>query len=264
VLLLLAEDGGDGGDEVDRRVQRSAAMLGILPEKAPQFGLGAGRGKHDRNAHLADDLARNLYVHDVSSFDVSLQAAERDTPRETEFASELRNFLATNAGPDGWRLVVLDTLAKFGGPLAEKDNYAADVLMRTLDTLRAAPGKPTVLVLHHTNKGGLAGESDKGSTRGSSALIGGAKWLVNLEPVKGARDRVRLRMNKTNYGPGLGPMMLARDGKGFLQWIADEVEPDAIPKPPTTTAAPARTRGNGGNAAADRAANDAPASGGLF
>lgn len=247
VLLLLGEE---PPEELARRVQRTAAMMGLLPEKAHELGLGRLGAHEDR----ADDLAVNLWAEGLAGRRLALQSAEKDKPTEEPFAAELRAFLADNAGDDGWRLVVLDPLSRFAGPLAEKDNYAATVLVETLELLRDAPGKPAVLVAHHTNKGALSGGTDQGAARGSSALVDGVRWVCNLELVvdgdiaekKVRRDRVRLNPVKSNYGPGLGPVMLARERFGFLRALGeDELEE------PTTTAKLTRAKGSKG---ADKAA----------
>ena len=244
VLLLLGEE---PPEELARRVQRTAAMMGILPEKALELGIGRRADHADR----ADGLARNLWAEGLAGRRLALQSVERDKPAEEAFAGELRDFLRDNAGDDGWRLVVLDPLSRFAGPLAEKDNYAATVLIETLEGLRDAPGKPAVLVAHHTNKGGLTGATDQGAARGSSALVDGVRWVCNLELVASAdeadtkkadRSRVRLNPVKSNYGPGLGPIMLARENFGFLRALGEnelEVKPAMkVEKPKPTKADP--------------------------
>lgn len=251
VLLLLGEE---PQEELDRRVQRTAAMMGLLPDKAREWRLEAPRKAPDDPAARADDLARNLWAEGLAGKRLALQKVEKDQPDKTAFADELRDFLADNAGPDGWRLVVLDPLSRFAGPLAEKDNYAATALVETLEALREAPGRPAVLVAHHTNKGGLSGGTDQGAARGSSALVDGVRWVCNLELVsaddqddakKVDRSRVRLNPVKSNYGPGLGPMELSRGAFGFLSWLKDD--DDAAPKKKPAPRA-------GGSRGADKAA----------
>lgn len=111
---------------------------------------------------------------------------------------------------EAWRLVVLDPLARMAGLEVEKDNAAATRFVQAVEALTAAPGAPTVLVTHHTNKNsrtqGHATTSDAAAAtaaRGASALTDGFRWAASLEPrrrYEGEPELVQLRVVKNNYG----------------------------------------------------------------
>lgn len=243
VLLLLGEE---KADEVDRRVQRTAALLGLLPEKVTALCIRprAKKSGPEVPADGVDLIATNLWAEGLAGKHLALQGSDAGNPREEPFADDLRAFLRTNAPPEGWRLVVLDPLSRFAGPLVERDNYAATAFIETLETLTEAPGNPSVVVVHHTNKDALSGDAThQGAARGSSALVGGARWVANLES-KG-RDLVVLRLVKTNYGPGLGAVVLSRGQYGFLYWMRDGED------------APKQSSGNGSTPAGNAASGTA-------
>lgn len=131
---------------------------------------------------------------------------------------QLRQYLKEH-GP--WALIVLDPASRFMGPDAEVDNAAATRFIEMLELLSQAPGAPTVLIAHHTNKASLqAGRATQADARGSSALTDGIRWQASLKhvaladgvPNKG--NRIVLEVTKTNYGPATPPLHMVRpDGE---------------------------------------------------
>jgi RecA-family ATPase len=103
-------------------------------------------------------------------------------------------------------LVILDPAIQFMGPDSELDSHAANGFI--VDCRRLAnsvKGNPTVLIAHHTRKGG-GGASD--DARGSSAIRDGARWQMALTAemkTEGGKEKpsgvVIARVVKNNYGP---------------------------------------------------------------
>ena len=119
----------------------------------------------------------------------------------TTFANALYAFLeAKGTEVGGWDVVILDPLSRFAGPDVEVDNAAATRLIQVLERFTQLPGAPTILVAHHTNKSSRDKDSERSSSavRGSSALVDGARWVGDLEPV--IADYACFRVVKSNYG----------------------------------------------------------------
>jgi RecA-family ATPase len=137
---------------------------------------------------------------------------------EAPFLDWLRGYVREGA----FRLVVVDPLSRFAGPDAETDNAAATRFVQALESLAAVSGA-TVLVAHHTNKlsRGAAGVVDSSSSRGSSAVVDGARWQCALSverlKVEGTEERARLgevvtfSVTKSNYAAKPDPILLRRD-----------------------------------------------------
>ncbi len=216
VLLALGEE---DADEMHRRIRGAVGAMGW---------------------DAAPEVARNLHALSLCGERAMLVD---DKGGDAEFGTTLRDGLAAWPGVDGWRLIILDPASRFLGPDAETDNAQATRFIEAVERLTRLPGNPTVLFAHHTNKGGLAGETDQGAARGSSGLTDGARWQANLDrchedPTKEDRDAKRkgklipdeviLRMVKANHCPVAEPLRLKRDldRGGFM-----------APLDPTTTAA---------------------------
>lgn len=141
---------------------------------------------------------------------------------QTDVLKELTDLL--NESGHEWRLIVLDPLSRFAGCDTEKDNAAATLFIEAVETLLEVPGKPTVLLAHHTNKSSRGDEGNATATnavRGSSGLTDGARWVTQLEPVKlefkDDRDRVTLAFSKGNYTRRLPKLVLVRCDGGALR-----------------------------------------------
>lgn len=158
---------------------------------------------------------------------VLVRAVEAFTPEggryteyvETDTSLAIRELLERTP----WRCVILDPASRFMGQDSETDNAAATRFIEVLERYTKAPGRPTVLMSHHTSKTALSGVTDQGAARGSSALTDGARWQGNLERVarKGGAprpNRARLRTVKSNYTayPDT-PLELMRGREGVLR-----------------------------------------------
>jgi hypothetical protein len=206
VALLLGEE---DGPELHRRLWTQAQA-------------------RDLGAHRRDDLTRILLLPGAGRHDLALsQPEERGTTVATPAAEALRRFLEAEAvrNGEGWDLVVLDPLSRFAGPDVEVDNSAATRLIQVLEGFTALPGSPTVLMAHHLAKYARGKDSPADGAvgvRGASALVDGARWVGNLEPVftsSGNRmaRHARFQVSKSNYAAfPEGPLFLTRlDGGGL-------------------------------------------------
>ena len=196
--------------------------------------------------HIAQDKQAHLCTHlwpwGLAGVNVGMVDADGNA---TEWANELLTHLKQLSVQ--WSLIVLDPLSRWGGPNVELDNHVATRAIELLELLTQLPGAPAVLVSHHSNKGMLRGgkegqASDQTAARGASALVDGARWVANLERVPKGEDkeddpkRVRLRVVKTNYGPPVEPLTLAREAHGYLS-------PESSPEREATQRGPAVPEG---------------------
>ena len=114
----------------------------------------------------------NIRPIPLAGCDVRLETEEKLV---TTFNEQLWNQLEDEKET---RLIILDPGSRFMPPEAETDNHQATLFIEQLERLTMAPGGPTVLLSHHTRKGGGLG---KEAARGASALTDGARWVANLE-----------------------------------------------------------------------------------
>jgi regulatory protein RepA len=136
----------------------------------------------------------------------------KETPGFADIMKLLHKF-------DDCRLVILDPASRFMGPECEVDNAAATDWVDLLTRLTETPGKPAVLVAHHTNKGAIRPNSgDNSSTinqsaaRGSSALVDGVRWVAALQKkTEDNQDRILFKLVKSNYSAFPEPLELYRD-----------------------------------------------------
>lgn len=204
VLLALAEE--DEG-EARRRIYRVARGMRLTDEERLR-------------------VAARVYVAPLAGTPVSLlERGENGNPVETEVMRDLRALLATPGEP--WALVVIDPLARWGGPDCEIDNAQATRAVEAFETLTKAPGRPTVLVVHHTSKRARSeGDRDATASRGASALTDGMRWVALLSTKEiGEIRAVRLEIVKNNYCPPSEPLTLTRDVGGALRLLTEsEIE----------------------------------------
>lgn len=195
VVFLAAEE---TENEIRRRIQAQAAMMGINPEK----------------------LAGRLLVLDRSRLPPEGPALVRPLdPRFVQLGGELSTFgrrvfddLQKRAELQGpWDLIVLDPLSAFGPPDCEIDNASATATMRAVEHLCTLPGEPTVLVAHHTRKGaGKDGAPEADDIRGASGLVNRARWAATLQKQPSPWDGVRvtsLQIVKANYSAEVSPLV---------------------------------------------------------
>lgn len=207
VLLMLGEE---DSEEMHRRIRTAVRAMGW--ETAPEVS---------RRLHALSLCGKNAGMIDKDG-------------NPTEFAATLSRGLETWPDVDGWRLIILDPASRFLGPEAEKDNAQATRFVEVMERLTQTKGRPTVLFAHHTNKEALAGNTDQGSARGSSALTDGVRWQASLdrvlEPVDGPKqkgkliaDQATLKVVKANHCPIAPELKLKRDldRGGFLRPMDD-------------------------------------------
>lgn len=193
VLLALGEE---DLEEVRRRIYAAARLMRLTDEQR-------------RTA------AERIVVLALAGSRLALTDDHGET---TAVFRELQARL--HASSHEWRLIVLDPLSRFAGKDAEVDNHAATACVETLEVLAQTPGKPTVLVAHHTTKASRSADGDASSAaaaRGASALTDGVRWVANLEPDRSLPDRLRLTITKTNYSLGAPALTLVRDDGGALR-----------------------------------------------
>jgi hypothetical protein len=120
-----------------------------------------------------------------------------------------------------WKLVVIDPLPRFAGADTEKDNAAATRFVQVVESLVDVPGRPSVLVSHHTrkpsNEAGRKSAPSAANARGASALPAGFRWAAELESF--GDDGARFTVTKSNYAPRGTPVELVRDAAsdGYLR-----------------------------------------------
>lgn len=119
----------------------------------------------------------------------------------------------------GLALIILDPAVKFMPPEGEE---RAAIASRFIDALkgwtRDLPGKPTVLLVHHTTKSARAeGGHNAESARGSSSLTDSVRCQFNLydaakrKPDGVHQEELFLSISKNNYGPHGARVPLVRD-----------------------------------------------------
>lgn len=197
VLLALGEE---DIEEVRRRIFYAAKLMRLT----------------DEQRQLAADRIVALPL-------AGTRLALTEPGAETSPVLEELTDLLNESGHE-WRLIVLDPLSRFAGCDTEKDNAAATIFIEAVETLLEVPGRPTVLLAHHTNKSSRGDDGNATATnavRGSSGLTDGARWVSQLEPYKlefkDDEDRVTLAFSKTNYTRRLPRLVLVRCDGGALR-----------------------------------------------
>jgi RecA-family ATPase len=212
VLLALAEE---ELEEAQRRIWRAANAADL---SAAQRAEAAQR----------IDL---LPLHGVSA------ALTSSTPAgaiiETAVAAELRTRLEQRGVE--WALVVLDPLSRWAGGGIEGDNEGATRFVQVIETLTSVPGRPSVLVAHHSSK--ISTREGSSDARGVSAIRDGFRWQAAIDVVEdehGGRG-LRFRNKKSNYSVEFPELTLVRNTEsgteGTLR-LASAAEAETLkPKP---------------------------------
>lgn len=175
-------------------------------------------------------LAQRVLLLPLQGQPVGLVSDDPENVAETRFAAELRRRL-DDTGVE-WRLIVLDPLARFAGPDAEKDAAAATRFVQVLETFTRVRGRPTVMASHHTTKASREGSGNRvNAARGSSALVDAPRFVWTIEPPpepkkKGGKGSgedddlgidvpyaLKLEIVKSNYGIFCAPVWLVRDAE---------------------------------------------------
>ena len=245
VALLLAEE---DREEVIRRLYHAARLMNLGPEEQAavldRLWIGALAGEpveltarddnrnveeHPRAEWLREKLTEVVLEAVLRQRDAAERAVLRQ--RAEALAAELTE---ADTGGEGWALVIVDPLSRFGGVDTETDNGAATRAIQALEALAKLPGGPAVMVAAHERKGGAGQSLGQDAVRGSSAIVDGARWVARLEPelvpadadaygkrqaerwtTPGGDLAVRLRLVKTNYGPPMerAGRLLVLDGE---------------------------------------------------
>jgi hypothetical protein len=208
---VLYVNGEDHGDTLHRRLHALAAAM-FKPEDRKRAG----------------DALHVAALVGVASGLVT------DTGARTDLANEIGAHLADL---DGWALVVIDPVARFGQG-DENDNRAATQLVNVCERFTRARGEPTVLMLHHTRKLGKdvnANGLDVDQLRGASAFKDAARWAALMAPDEKTRGNVRFKVAKNNDGPQAEEIALWREGPRFVLAV----------EPPAKTAKTDANRSNG-------------------
>ena len=125
-----------------------------------------------------------------------------------------------------WCLIIVDPLSRFSSGGDENDNNAATSLIRAIETLTRLPGKPSVIVGHHTSKSGGANASGNASdSRGAKALTDGTRWCLKLshgKPLSNDTYTVEAKLVKHNYNPGAPMLPLVKREHGMLRPLSDD------------------------------------------
>lgn len=196
VLLVMGEE---EEAEIRRRLY-NAARVARLDER-------------DFAAAAANIVPMGLAGKDDVALTRELERGEQGTTA-TDFAELL---LATLESSGPWTCILVDPLSRFAGGDVEKDNAAATRLVQVLERFTHLPGNPTVIVAHHTRKGGKDDDGSKGvdDVRGASGLKDGARFVAVLEDVERVDEKqprlARFRVVKNNYGTWPPATVLARD-----------------------------------------------------
>lgn len=211
VALLCGED---DDAELWRRLHAQARTMGLAADE--------------------EALGRISLVSLVGRSGFALTRPEDERGCSTSFGRALLAFLREEANRSGlpWDLVVLDPLSRFGGRDTEVDNAAATRFAQVVEGFTTLPGRPTVLVSHHTTKEARRSGETSGASgvRGSSALVDGFRWVALLEESatpSAVSGSVLLRVVKSNYAPTSSRVVrLVRDADGALRAVDDAAPHD--------------------------------------
>lgn len=134
--------------------------------------------------------------------------------KPTELLSELKERA------HGSRLIIVDPIRRFHDG-DENDSSAMTQLVVVLESLAKHTGA-AVLAVHHANRASASDAGSQHASRGSSALVDGARWQLNLSLMDektattyGLTDAERLSyiavdIAKSNYLPSKGRSWLKR------------------------------------------------------
>ena len=163
-----------------------------------------------------DLVEQRLILLPLAGEQVALDSAKSHGHKGTPALDALQRQLSASSNP--WRLVVLDPLARWAGPDTEIDNDAATRFVTSIEALTRVPGRPTVLLAHHSTKEARHYKKlDKTSVaRGAGALTDGARWMATLQTDAKEPDRLTFEVVKSNYTALPTPLKLRREGDGSL------------------------------------------------
>jgi hypothetical protein len=210
VLMLCAED---STEEIHRRVHRIHQQIGPVITPA-----------------LRNQLEEHFLIRSITGTNALLtQVGRNNEACRTELTERL---LLTAKQVTNLKLIILDPAARFRGG-DENSNPHATQFVQALEYLAQSTGA-TVLIAHHTGKGGLNNkETTQDTSRGASALTDGIRWQLALttltNPIKGYKSLHRTtrhlymeaKLVKTNYTAPQAEVLLMRGEGGYLRAVIE-------------------------------------------
>lgn len=139
--------------------------------------------------------------------------------RPTSHMKDIRRLVAESA--DDWGLIAFDPLARCAGVNLDVDNTRATNVLEEFEHFTNAPGKPTVILSHHSSK--AARESGSVNARGPSGITDAMRWVCTLQKDATGTD-VLFRQSKSNYSRPWAPnehLRLIRVPGGALRVATD-------------------------------------------
>jgi len=224
VLLIMGEE---DEDEIKRKLYDAARPRGRAEQDRESDAVWGEGAPHELTHGERKLVYGNIDCLPLSGVPTALLQDGAQEPISSPFSDWLKELIE-KANPS-YRLIIMDPLSRMLGAANENDNGLATRFIQELEALTQTPGAPTVLIAHHSNKEGLknahSGEAtNQGAARGASALVDGARLMINLEPCPPPDElkttlgnttregwggtRITLRVTKSNYGPAPRPLEL--------------------------------------------------------
>lgn len=122
---------------------------------------------------------------------------------DTELAHALFDKLSAERRDDApYRLIVLDSLVRFGASDTEISNAAGAAFVVAAEKYTLLADKPAVMIIHHSNQASRVQGMAMGTTglRGITALSDNARFVMTLTGDENS-NLVTMRVTKNNYGP---------------------------------------------------------------
>lgn len=177
-----------------------------------------------------EEISSRISVMSFTGMQASFIKQENPTVLFQLFFNELK----AKEPEDGWSCIILDPISRFLGADAETDNASATQFIALLENLTLElKGKPTVIFGHHMNKSGVSGtNTDQAAARGSSAITDGVRFQINLDKVVKEvnknekiyeKDKICMRLVKSNFTSPIPDQILQKDGHGILECSQQQV-----------------------------------------
>jgi RecA-family ATPase len=212
----------------------------LFPTKPGAVFLGLGENQYDDIHRILYKASKKLRDKqpDLTEEDLLEEAAKRIAPfsfhgkqasfiqhgQPSNYFGMLKEGLKAAAPKEGWSLLIFDPISRLMGADAETDNAAATQFIALMEELsQELPGKPTVLLSHHTNKSASRLNStldnkskpDQSAARGSSALTYGARWVSNYYQEEEG-NKFTLKMTKSNLTKIHQDITTEKEDDGFI------------------------------------------------
>jgi hypothetical protein len=225
VAFFAAED---SESDVAYAIEQACNAFEYSDNYKPSFGPGQGPRPSTK---LTDEEKQivfdRLHVVPLRGKDPRLISKFERTALLSDMIEQLGD-LATQGNFD-WGLVVLDPMIRFASEETELNPVAAYASVQAVETFGDLPGKPLVLVAHHSTKS--ARENGKSDSRGSAAIRDAfrSEFLLDCEIDGSGNETLSLRSGKQNKSKPFVTRMLARcgDACGGCLRLAAPVTPEA-------------------------------------